>query len=327
MGLAFDQHVAAVHKAVAAPSAAAQSRLMASWQRSIGVHKLDPGRQHRPYRLTAAELRNRCAADAAMIRAAAPILDHLFKALRLSGCALFLADRGGCVLDLRAELGDQADLSACNLVPGADWSEAAEGTNGIGTCATDGRAITVEQGAHFSARNIRMTCIGAPIFGPQGELAGVLDASSARQDHAACLNGLIAETVTQAARSIEAELFREAHPTARIVMLEGWVLGASGLMAVDQDDVVIGATHAARKSLGLRADTVFSPIPAADLLGRTDSHAGFDRAEYAAMKRALLRANGNVSAAARALGIGRATLYRRMGRTGLIGADLAVRPE
>jgi transcriptional regulator of acetoin/glycerol metabolism len=33
--------------------------------------------------------------------------------------------------------------------------------------------------------------------------------------------------------------------------------------------------------------------------------------------RALSRAQGNVSAAARALGIGRATLYRRMARLGI----------
>ncbi|MDO5371773.1 helix-turn-helix domain-containing protein, partial [Paracoccus sp. (in: a-proteobacteria)] len=41
---------------------------------------------------------------------------------------------------------------------------------------------------------------------------------------------------------------------------------------------------------------------------------GFDRAERAAVIRALARVEGNVTAAARALGVGRATLYRRMGR-------------
>lgn len=35
------------------------------------------------------------------------------------------------------------------------------------------------------------------------------------------------------------------------------------------------------------------------------------------MIRALARAEGNVSAAARALGVGRATLYRRMARLGI----------
>ena len=44
---------------------------------------------------------------------------------------------------------------------------------------------------------------------------------------------------------------------------------------------------------------------------------GFERAERAAVIRALTRTQGNVSAAARNLGIGRATMYRRMKRLGL----------
>ncbi|TGN49300.1 sigma-54-dependent Fis family transcriptional regulator, partial [Paracoccus liaowanqingii] len=59
------------------------------------------------------------------------------------------------------------------------------------------------------------------------------------------------------------------------------------------------------------------PRPAADLLGRQDDLRGFDKGERAAVIRALARASGNVSAAARALGIGRATLYRRMARLGI----------
>ncbi|MEC9403231.1 MAG: helix-turn-helix domain-containing protein, partial [Pseudomonadota bacterium] len=56
------------------------------------------------------------------------------------------------------------------------------------------------------------------------------------------------------------------------------------------------------------------PLPASDLLGREDGPSGFEKAERAAVIRALARAGGNVSEAARALGIGRATLYRRMKR-------------
>jgi transcriptional regulator of acetoin/glycerol metabolism len=45
----------------------------------------------------------------------------------------------------------------------------------------------------------------------------------------------------------------------------------------------------------------------------------FEKAERAAVVRALSRSGGNVSQAARSLNIGRATLYRRMGRLGLNG--------
>ena len=94
---------------------------------------------------------------------------------------------------------------------------------------------------------------------------------------------------------------------------------------MDGDDIVVGATRAARKAFGLNAMGHLAPRPAVDLLGRDGQETGFDRGEKAAVKRALVRAEGNVSAAARALGIGRATMYRRMKRLGLSesGADLS----
>lgn len=89
------------------------------------------------------------------------------------------------------------------------------------------------------------------------------------------------------------------------------------LLAVDKDDLAIGANRAARRAFGLEKEGQLRPRPASDLLGRQDEATGFERAERAAVIRALARAEGNVSAAARALGVGRATLYRRMARLGI----------
>lgn len=317
----FERHVERVIAAVADPSAGAKSRLTASWCRSFQTHSLDPSWKRRPDRITASELQYLKGKNEALIRAASSTVDHLFDVLRLSGCAVFLADRDGCVLLGRSSVADAGDFESCNLAPGADWSEAAEGTNGIGTCLGEVCPVTIRQDEHFSARNISMTCIGAPVFGPTGELVGVLDISSARRDHSACLNGLMAETVAQAARNIETTLFRHAYPNARITVSETSATGQVGLLAIDQDDVITGATRGARRALGFSQEQAFAPVPAGDILGGDAARTGFDRAEYAALKRALLRANGNASQAARALGIGRATLYRRMKRVGLYGSD------
>jgi transcriptional regulator of acetoin/glycerol metabolism len=60
-------------------------------------------------------------------------------------------------------------------------------------------------------------------------------------------------------------------------------------------------------------------MPASDLFGRDDGATGFEKAEKAAVNRALSRSKGNVAEAARRLGIGRAPLYRRMKRLGIAG--------
>ena len=87
---------------------------------------------------------------------------------------------------------------------------------------------------------------------------------------------------------------------------------------MDAYDLVVGATRSARRRYGLPLDADFNPTPAADLLGDTESRGvGFESAERRELKRALARAGGNMSAAARALGVSRATLYRRASKAGL----------
>ena len=52
------------------------------------------------------------------------------------------------------------------------------------------RAIVVHGREHFISRYNNLTCIAAPIFGPDGELTGILDASSdcmSRQAHTQAL--------------------------------------------------------------------------------------------------------------------------------------------
>jgi transcriptional regulator of acetoin/glycerol metabolism len=60
-------------------------------------------------------------------------------------------------------------------------------------------------------------------------------------------------------------------------------------------------------------------IPASDALeeSKPDDRQDLVAAERAALMRALSRANGNVSQAAIALGMSRATLHRKMNRLGL----------
>lgn len=301
---------------VALSAAVGRSGVAASWRRSLLHHQLDPGPGTGAQRLTEAELRHRAEEAGRLLAVARPILDRLARAAGDAGCAVLLSDAQGLVLEERLRQQDSGAFHGSGLAPGADWSEAAEGTNGIGTCLAERRPVIVWRDQHFRASNTRLTCMGAPVFGADGELAGVIDVSSVREDMQEGYARLIALTVQDAAQKIEAELFRDHWSGARILVPET-VEEAAGpvLLALDADDLVVGASRAARRRFGLAAEQM-GRMPAVDLLG-AGAPAGLEAAARAELTRALARSGGNVSAAARELGIGRATLYRKMKALGL----------
>ncbi|MFC3570564.1 helix-turn-helix domain-containing protein [Paracoccus sp. TOH] len=304
--------------AQASQSPGAVTRLAASWRRSMVKHGLDPARPPVQHRLTERELALRIERMDRFIAVARPQLDQLFQLVCPTGCNLLLTDPEGIVLEHRVSEGDAATFRDWGLWRGMDWSEEVQGTNGIGTCLAEGRQVTIHRDEHFYASNTGLSCMDAPIWGPDGRLIAALDVSSARADHTERLNALIAAQVAHSARAIEAAFFRVSFPGARIITAQAPGSDEAGLLiAVDKDDLAIGANRAARRAFGLEKEGQLRPRPASDLLGRDDDTTGFEKAERAAVIRALARAEGNVSAAARALGVGRATLYRRMQRLGI----------
>lgn len=311
------KHAALIEKAVQSDSAAAQSRLAASWRRSLVTNGLDPANQKGPVKLGGISLAHRRQSLGLLMSVARPNLDQLFTLVGGAGCCVLLTDSDGVVVDRRATDGDATTFDSWGLANGAIWSEATEGTNGIGTCIVEKRQVSIHGEEHFHTRNTAMSCMDAPIFGPDGRLVAALDVSSCRSDRSQDIIGLIANAVSQTAARIEGEVFQATFPHAR--MLTTGVPGA--LLAVNADDLVIGATRAARKQFGLGSEADFAPRPTADLLGHSEGRDGLESAERAEIIRTLARARGNASAAARALGIGRATLYRRMKQLGISPAE------
>lgn len=305
----------------------ARSPVAASWWRSLVQHGLDPAssRTRRAEMLSEPELKCRLQKSDLLMHVARAKLDHLYKYVSLSACGVFLSDADGVVLDARWRSGDRTSFESWGLRPGRSWSEAAVGTNGIGTCLAEERALIIHRDEHFLERNIAMSCVDAPIYGADGQLIGALDISSARSDQTAAANQLISALVRQAARQIEADCFRHDHNGQRIILVDDNDdnetardgAAATALVAVDENDLVVGATRAARLKLGLSPCGRFSPIPADDLFASGAAKTGLDSAERAAILKALARQHGNASRAAADLGIGRATLYRRMKRLGL----------
>lgn len=315
------RHSERVLSTVESAQAAALSAVAASWCRSALHHKLDPEAQRRGERLAAGAISSLRQANGELLAAAEPTLDRLYRTVGVAGACVIITDLDGVVLESRSADADADFFDAVGLAPGAAWSEQAEGTNGIGTCLVEARPVTILRDEHFASRNVGVSCMDAPIFDPQGRLVAALDVSTARADHAEAMAGMIAALVQDAARSIERDFFCRHYGQARIVYAGGEQPGrGSALLAVDRDDLVIGATRAARRALGLAADAKLAPRPLSEVMGQGPV-TGFEDGERAVLRQALARCNGNVAAAARLLGIGRATMYRRMERAGMSGLN------
>lgn len=293
---------------------AAYSAVAASWARCYARHKLDPSQNSIGAERDTRRLHEQMDNCGRLVRVAESRLEDLLRMIGHTGRAVFLTDSDGLVLLGRTKASDKDLFETAGLVAGSDWSEATQGTNGIGTCLAEGRPVIIHRDQHYLAQNTAMSCIDAPIFGPDGGLAAALDVSSARADDSEGFNQLIGAMITRVAFQIETDLFRDAYAGRRIVQVDNTET-TPALVAVDMDDVVVGATRAARRRFGMSIADAVRPVPLQDLFG--EDLLGLQGAERAAIVRALTRNRGNASAAARELEMGRATLYRRMKRLSL----------
>lgn len=310
------RHSTVVLDAVRSLEKAAASSVVASWRRSALYHRLDPTNAAKREQVDGSTLDQLRDTHGPLLAVARPILDEMFRTVGRSGCCVVLSNEHGVILEERVEPGDLPAFAGIGLVAGGRWGEAEEGTNGIGTCLYEDQPVIIHRDQHFASRNIGISCMDAPVHDPHGRLAGALDVSSCRYDHGATAAGMISALVRDAARRIERDYFCRHFAGARIIFLGDAPEMGTALLAVDQDDLVLGASRGARLSLRLTDDILAAQRPLAQILGCSTTMS-FDDGERAVLRRALASASGNASEAARLLGISRATLYRRMAQAKL----------
>lgn len=302
-----------------AQSSAAGSSVVASWRRCMTMHKLAPEQARLPDRLTEVEFRRARNRASPLVESSTDEIDRLFQTVGKAGCCLLLTDQDGVALERRGTRGDDKDFHQLGLWTGSIWSEASVGTNGIGTALAEERSVAIIRDQHFLSSNIALSCTTSPIRDHLGRLCGALDVSTCREDMDAITLSILQQTVRDSAMRIELNLFRRAYAGARFIMLPTETGATSALLAVDRNDLVLGATRSARAALRLTDERICAGVPAADLLqdGAGPDNEDLQQAERAALKRALSRANGNVSQAAISLGMSRATLHRKMKKLNL----------
>ncbi|MBS1062541.1 GAF domain-containing protein [Gluconobacter wancherniae] len=285
--------------------------LSESWSRCSTVYGLNPSVEWETTVLSAPEIRYLCDRHRPLIQAAAPEMDRLHTLVRGLGFVVLLADANGYILARRIQPEAYDRCRRWRLQIGALWDEATAGTNGIGTCLSEGKPIIITQEQHWRFCFRPLTGLGVPLFGAQGQLSGVLDLSALPGTTSEPFALLLMDALQTAACRLENQLFRNYFPKETIITLGPPLYSSMPLAALDADGRVIGATYAARQQMNWH-DHQISKQPVLMTLLDAQEKPCFRKAEEHVIRSALAANNRNVSAAARSLGISRSTLHRKI---------------
>src|SRR5438105_1701386 len=153
-----------------------RSLILESWQRCHAMN-VNPSRRFAPLAVAReSQLYQLRDANELLIRATRSAMSHLTDFLADSGYVIVLSDAKGCLLDVVGDVGIRRRLARIDFVPGGDWSEAAAGTNAIGTALADGHVVQLMAAEHYCDGWQDLTCTAAPVRHPfTGEVVGILD--------------------------------------------------------------------------------------------------------------------------------------------------------
>ncbi|GEO41925.1 sigma-54-dependent Fis family transcriptional regulator [Skermanella aerolata] len=212
-----------------------------SWERCLEAG-LDPHRPPEPVYADAATVREARDRHELTRRLALAEMHNLYHQISGSNFMIALGDPGGMVLDTITDDTFRTTAEAKNIRAGGLWGELQQGTNALGLASAMKAPVTVHGPEHFFRMYDGLTCNAAPIFGPSGEIAGILDASSdcrSRQRHTMAL-------VKMSVRQIENGLFRDLHRNDLVLIFhtraEYLRTLSAGLLAVDPTGTIIAAS-------------------------------------------------------------------------------------
>jgi sigma-54 dependent transcriptional regulator, acetoin dehydrogenase operon transcriptional activator AcoR len=319
-----------------------------SWRRCLEGGRL-PGERIAFDQVPAQAMRRVHEANQQLLAAAQPVLGRLARAIASTRYFAILTDRAGVVIDAQGPI-DRADRRAQLITrTGVDLSEPAVGTTAIGAALGELQPVWLHRGEHFFDDTGCYSCAGAPLFGPQGRCVGMLDLTGIDAVERPELKHLVAQAARSIENALTVA---QPHRLLVRLNWPGRTLGGEddGLVAIDPHGQVTGANQAARQMVPQLAlpgapvhcsDWIAQPWeplfdlaaqateqPPVELLlwsglrlaarpERPGAAAPAPRTplrdvEIALIRKAVADARGNVTRAAQALGISRATVYRKL---------------
>ncbi|MGN4254141.1 sigma-54-dependent Fis family transcriptional regulator [Bacillus cereus group sp. MYBKT14-1] len=138
---------------------------------------------------------------------ALPQIQNLRKTIDELQMMALLIDPDGYVLSLSGNKQTLKRAKHINFIEGVKWTEAAVGTNAIGTALEIEEAIMISGTEHYSVVSHSWSCAAAPIHNDDGKLIGVLDFSCPIEFSHPYMLGM----VTSIAHAIERECSIRVH--------------------------------------------------------------------------------------------------------------------
>jgi sigma-54 dependent transcriptional regulator, acetoin dehydrogenase operon transcriptional activator AcoR len=334
-------------------SAHVPSWINQSWRRCLDMG-LQPEQSVAFDTVTRQQMQRVQEASQPLIQAAHAVMTELARTISDIRYFAILTNAEGIVVDVHGPVDRQDRRADAIARVGVDLSERSVGTTAISAALHELHPVWLHRGEHFFQDTSVYSCAGAPVFSPDGLCAGMLDLTgietqerpalrhlvqrSARSienswllatDHALVLrlgwpgNPLGGDSDGLITLDHDGQLVG-ANPAARqMLSLEHPHTGrrhASDVFALPWESLFDAAAHPAVPQevplwSGLRLQiqairTVGHTAPSTRPMAAKPLKA----VQTDMIRQAVQQARGNVAEAARALGISRATVYRKLGR-------------
>ena len=243
-----------------------------SWMRCLWDYALDPTRPKQPPVVEQSELQARRDRLGELYAIAYRQMQALGTRLERADMGVVLTDRDGVIVGYVGNDGFAEAAQTFGLREGAVWSEAEQGTNGMGTCLTEGHPMFIDRHDHFLAQNTGLTCAAAPIVDERGNVAAVLDLSGRPSEGRASLLALIDWAAESIANQVLLSRSRDRFALRFHTTPESVCTPHEGVIVVDGSGKVAGVNRQALKLLGCAGHADLCDRPLEQVFDTTLGH-------------------------------------------------------